>query len=342
MRKHIKGIDASPGVAVGKVFLYKEEELFIDRGEFENTEIQKERLIEGREKTKQQLLKIREKTALKLGEDKAAIFDGHITLLEDEDLFEEVEELIEEEKISAENALEQGIRGYCDMLSNLEDEYLRERAADLKDIAKRWLYNIAGIDIVDLSSLPENSIVVARDLTPSDTAQLDRSKVVGFLTDIGGRTSHSAIMARSLEIPAVVSCKTITEDVNENDMIILDGEAGIVIVNPNEEEIKEYLNSDKELCADRSDYDYCLLMITSIVNKIGKYQDEVAKHLKKNWSVDRLSKIELAILIVACYELLETDQSREIIINEAVELSKKYCDNDSYKFINGLLNKVVK
>ncbi|HIX80657.1 MULTISPECIES: transcription antitermination factor NusB [unclassified Thomasclavelia] len=115
-----------------------------------------------------------------------------------------------------------------------------------------------------------------------------------------------------------------------------------LLVDTSEEEIKEYLNSDKELCADRSDYDYCLLMITSIVNKIGKYQDEVAKHLKKNWSVDRLSKIELAILIVACYELLETDQSREIIINEAVELSKKYCDNDSYKFINGLLNKVVK
>ena len=115
-----------------------------------------------------------------------------------------------------------------------------------------------------------------------------------------------------------------------------------LLVDTSEEEIKEYLNSDKELCADRSDYDYCLLMITSIVNKIGKYQHEVAKHLKKNWSVDPLSKIELAILIVACYELLETDQSREIIINEAVELSKKYCDIDSFKFINGLLNKVVK
>lgn len=115
-----------------------------------------------------------------------------------------------------------------------------------------------------------------------------------------------------------------------------------LLVDTSEEEITEYLNSDKDLCADRNDYDYCLLMITSILNNIGKYQDEVAKHLKKNWSVDRLSKIELAILIVACYELLETDQSREIIINEAVELSKKYCDNDSYKFINGLLNKVVK
>lgn len=245
MRKHIKGIDASPGVAVGKVFLYKEEELFIDRGEFENTEIQKERLIEGREKTKQQLLKIREKTALKLGEDKAAIFDGHITLLEDEDLFEEVEELIEEEKISAENALEQGIRGYCDMLSNLEDEYLRERAADLKDIAKRWLYNIAGIDTVDLSSLPENSIVVARDLTPSDTAQLDLNNVIAFVTDIGGKTAHSSIMARSLEIPAVVGTGNITELVKNRQEIIVDALTGDIIIEPSGEEKTTYLEKRK-------------------------------------------------------------------------------------------------
>lgn len=240
MRKHVKGIDASPGVAIGKVFLYKEEELFIDRGEFENTEIQKERLIEGREKTKEQLLKIREATALKLGEDKAAIFDGHITLLEDEDLFEEVEELIEDGKISAENALERGINGYCDMLSKLDDAYLRERVADLKDIAKRWLYNIAGIQIIDLSSLPDNSIVVARDLTPSDTAQLDLKNVIAFVTDIGGRTAHSSIMARSLEIPAVVGTGDITEQVKNEEEIIVDALTGDVIVNPTPEEKEKY------------------------------------------------------------------------------------------------------
>ncbi|MFQ6791784.1 transcription antitermination factor NusB [Thomasclavelia sp.] len=113
-----------------------------------------------------------------------------------------------------------------------------------------------------------------------------------------------------------------------------------LLVDTTEEEIIEYLNSDKSLCADQDDYDYCLLMIKSIVTNIGKYQDEVAKHLRKNWTIDRLSKIDLAILVVACYELLETDQSKEIIINEAIELAKKYCDSDSYKFINGLLTKV--
>lgn len=240
MRRFVKGIDASPGVAIGKVFLYKEEELFIDKGECSNVEVQKEKLIEGREKTKEQLLKIREQTAKKLGEDKAAIFDGHITLLEDEDLFDEVVELIEDEHITAENALEQGISGYCDMLANLEDEYLRERAADLKDIAKRWLYNIAGIEIIDLSSLPENSIVVARDLTPSDTAQLDLKNVGAFITDIGGRTAHSSIMARSLEIPAVVGTGNITELVENNMPIIVDALTGDVIIDPTAEDIKAY------------------------------------------------------------------------------------------------------
>lgn len=236
MERFLKGIDASPGVAIGKVFLYKEVELYIDKGEAENIEVEKERLIEGREKTKTQLLGIREKTAQKLGEDKAAIFDGHITLLEDEDLFDEVVELIEDENIKAENALDQGISGYCDMLANLEDEYLRERAADLKDIAKRWLYNISGIEVVDLSTLPKDSIVVARDLTPSDTAQLDLENVVAFVTDIGGKTAHSSIMARSLEIPAVVGTGNITEILKGGEEIIVDALTGDIVINPTEEE----------------------------------------------------------------------------------------------------------
>lgn len=182
-----------------------------------------------------------------MGEDKASIFDGHITLLEDEDLFDEVIELIEDEKITAENALEQGIRGYCDMLENLEDEYLRERATDLKDIAKRWLFNIVGIDIIDLSSLPSNCIVVAKDLTPSDTAQLDLKNVVAFITDIGGKTAHSSIMARSLEIPAVVGVGNITEIVNDGDKIIVDALMGDIIINPTEEDVKIYLEKQKKI-----------------------------------------------------------------------------------------------
>lgn len=240
MSKLIKGIEASPGIAIGKIFLYQETELVIDSKKNCNTECEKKRLLEGREKAKEQLLKIREKTATKLGQDKAAIFDGHITLLEDEDLFDEVVEIIDDEKISAEAALQRGIDDYCDMLANLEDEYLRERAADLRDIGKRWIYNIAGVEILDLGSLPANTIIAAKDLTPSDTAQIDLDNVVAFVTEIGGKTAHSSIMARSLELPAIVGTGNICSVVKTGDTIIVDALKGDVIINPTEDEIKKY------------------------------------------------------------------------------------------------------
>lgn len=240
MSKVINGIPASPGISVGKVYLYKENELFIDTNEAKNLEIEKDKLLRGREMTKQQLLSIRERTAKSLGEDKAAIFDGHITLLEDEDLFDEVIELIEDESITAENALEQGINGYCEMLANLEDPYLRERAADLKDIGKRWLYNVTGTEILDLSNLPENSIIITKDLTPSDTAQLDLENTLAFVTEIGGKTAHSSIMARSLELPAVVGTGTVCCEVSTGQDIIVDAVEGVVILDPTEEEVKTY------------------------------------------------------------------------------------------------------
>lgn len=113
-----------------------------------------------------------------------------------------------------------------------------------------------------------------------------------------------------------------------------------LLVDTNETEVREYLSSDKELCEDKDDFDYCLMLITSVINNIEKYKAEIAKYLKSGWTLERLSKMELAILLVGCYELLETEQSKQVIINEAVELSKKYCDSEAYKFINGLLNKV--
>ncbi|MGL4968972.1 MAG: phosphoenolpyruvate--protein phosphotransferase, partial [Fusobacteriaceae bacterium] len=253
MRKMIKGIDASPGIAIGKVFLYLEKELEINLGNNGNAAEEKERLLAGRDKTKSQLEVIREKTAKKLGEDKAAIFDGHITLLEDEDLFDEVVELIEDEGIYAENALSQGIEGYCEMLANLEDEYLRERAADLRDIAKRWLYNISGMEIIDLSSLPKNTVVVAKDLTPSDTAQLDLENVVAFVTEIGGKTAHSSIMARSLELPAVVGTGNICSQVKSGDSIVVDALKGEVIIDPTEEDVTVYSEKREKFFNDKEE-----------------------------------------------------------------------------------------
>jgi len=252
MRKLIQGIDASPGIVVGKVFLYKETELVINKGKVLNSKKEKEKLLDGRDQSREQLFEIRKMTAKKLGEDKATIFDGHITLLEDEDLFEEVVELIEDNQISAEYALTQGIEVYCDMLANLDDPYLRERVADLKDISKRWLYNITGTPIIDLGNLPAETVIVANDLTPSDTAQIDLKNVVAFVTQIGGKTAHSSIMARSLELPAVVGTKTILKDAKNEETIIVDALAGKVILNPDNDEIveaikaKEKFNIEKE------------------------------------------------------------------------------------------------
>ncbi len=240
MSKIVKGIEASPGVAIGKIFLYQETELVIDEKRKCDSDCEKERLLNGRKKSKEQLLKIREKTAQKLGEDKAAIFDGHITLLEDEDLFDEVVEIIEDENVCAEAALQRGIDDYCEMLSNLEDEYLRERAADLRDIGKRWIYNVAEVEILDLGSLPPNTVIAAKDLTPSDTAQIDLQNVVAFITEIGGKTAHSSIMARSLELPAVVGTGNICSEVKSGDTVIVDALKGDVIINPTEEEITKY------------------------------------------------------------------------------------------------------
>lgn len=240
MRKHIKGIDASPGVAIGKVFLYKEVEVVLSEVKVTDTKAEVERLLNGQKETKIQLEAIREKTRQKLGNEKASIFDGHITLLEDEDLVEEVKLKIEDEKKSAELALNEGIEEYCEMISNLDDEYLRERVADLRDISKRWINNILGIDIIDLGNLPANTVILARDLTPSDTAQMDLENVQGFVTEIGGKTAHSAIMARSLEVPAVVGTKEILSFVNTGDEIIVDALSGDVIIHPTAEDVEIY------------------------------------------------------------------------------------------------------
>ena len=252
MRKLIEGIDASPGVVVGKAFLYRETELVINKEKTTNSDAEVEKLLNGRNSSKEQLQIIREMTAKKLGEDKATIFDGHITMLEDEDLYEETVELIEDDGLSAEYALSQIIDENCEMLANLEDPYLREREADLRDIGKRWLYNVTGTPVVDLGHLPAETVIIANDLTPSDTAQLDLKNVIAFVTEIGGKTAHSSIMARSLELPAVVGTKSILNEVEDGETIIVDAINGKVIVNPTNDEIveaikmKEKFNMEKE------------------------------------------------------------------------------------------------
>ena len=244
MEKRITGIAVSPGIAIGKIYLFEKKEIEINKCPCKNPEEEKAKLIEARNKTKEQLQKIRDNTAKKVSEEKAAIFDAHITLLEDEDLLQEVNDIITDEKVSADYALSKGIEVYRQILSDVQDEYLRERAGDLADIADRWIRNILGETIVELSDIPKNSIIIARDLTPSDTANLNLENTLGFITEIGGRTSHTSIMARSLEIPAVVGIGSIIKDIKDiktkKDLtIILNGNTGGVIIEPSEKSIEE-------------------------------------------------------------------------------------------------------
>ena len=253
--KRLTGIGASEGVAIGKVLLFTEEEMVIPEVKDENSTIEAEltKLEDGLKKSKTQLIAIREKVKEKMGEDKAAIFDGHILLLEDEDLIMEVEDKIKGEGLPAAKALHDGINEYCEMISKLDDPYLRERAADLQDIGKRWLKNLLGIRIKDLSDLEPNTVVVTYDLTPSDTAQLDLENCVGFLTEVGGKTAHSAIMARSLELPAVVGIKGVLNEVKEGETVIMDGEEGELFLYPSPELIAEYVAKKENLAAEKEE-----------------------------------------------------------------------------------------
>ncbi|OEJ14080.1 phosphoenolpyruvate--protein phosphotransferase [Brachyspira hampsonii] len=246
MEKRITGIGVSPGIAIGKVYLFFKKDIVISKCPCKDVDTEKAKLLEARNKTKEQLIKIRETTAKKVSEEKAEIFDAHITLLEDEDLLEEVNNIITDDKVCAEYALSQGVEVYTKMLSEVEDEYLRERAGDLVDISDRWIRNIQGEEIVDVSNLPKDSIVIARDLTPSDTANLDLENTLAFVTEIGGRTSHTSIMARSLELPAVVGVGDNLKDVENEQIIIVNGNTGSVIVNPTKESIDECLKLKEE------------------------------------------------------------------------------------------------
>lgn len=235
----ISGILASPGIVFGKALVLKEEQIVLDKRKISDDEVESEvaRFYKGREAAAAQLTAIKEKARQTLGEEKEAIFEGHLMILEDEELEEEIVSYLKEHKVTADVAASVVIDQQVAMLSDIDDEYLKERAGDIRDIGNRLLKNILGMNIIDLGEISEKSILVAYDLTPSETAQLNLDNVLGFITDIGGRTSHTSIMARSLELPAIVGTNDVTSRVNTGDYVVLDAINNAVYVNPTEEEI---------------------------------------------------------------------------------------------------------
>lgn len=246
MERKTFGIGVSPGIVIGNVYIFQKEELVLNPCEICNLEEEKDKLLKARDKTADKIRLIRDSAMEKLGEESAKIFDAHITILEDEDLFDEVCTVIDEERISAEYALGKIIETYKEMLGNVDDEYLKERVNDLTDISDRWLHNILGKEMPTLDYLPHDSVVIAYDLTPSDTSNIDLSNIKGFITEIGGRTSHTSIMARSLEIPALVAVGSIISSVKNGDKVILDIPNNLAIINPDGETIKKYNENIKQ------------------------------------------------------------------------------------------------
>lgn len=251
----ISGIPASPGIVFGKALVLKEEKIVIDYSKIGDDQLDAEvaRFYEGRTAAVEQLSSIRDRALKSLGEDKAAIFEGHLMILEDEELEEEIIEYLRSHKVNAAAAASKIIDQQVTMLSEIDDEYLKERAGDIRDIGNRLLKNILGMHIVDLGEINEEAILVAYDLTPSETAQLNLDKVLGFITDIGGRTSHTSIMARSLELPAIVGTNNVTEKVNTGDFLILDAVNNAVYVNPTQEQIDSLKAQQAQLAAEKAE-----------------------------------------------------------------------------------------
>ena len=251
----ITGIPASPGIVFGKALVLKEEKIVLDFQKISEDQIDAEvaRFYAGREAAVEQLNSIHQRALKSLGEEKAAIFEGHLMILEDEELEEEILDYLRSNKVNASVAASKIIDQQVEMLSEIDDEYLKERAGDIRDIGNRLIKNILGMHIVDLGDITEESILVAYDLTPSETAQLNLEKVLGFITDIGGRTSHTSIMARSLELPAIVGTNNVTAQVNTGDYLILDAVNNRVYVNPTQAEIDELKTLEAKLAEEKAE-----------------------------------------------------------------------------------------
>ncbi|EAE3382857.1 phosphoenolpyruvate--protein phosphotransferase [Listeria monocytogenes] len=255
MAKELKGIAASDGIAIAKAYLLVEPDLSYEKTEVTDVESEVKRFESALEVSRTELSMIREKAAKDLGEDKAQIFDAHLLVLNDSELTGPIEESIKNSKTNAETALQETTDMFIGMFESMDNEYMRERAADIKDVRKRVLSHLLGVTIPNPALIDEEVVVVAADLTPSDTAQLNRNFVKGFVTDIGGRTSHSAIMARSLEIPAVVGTKEVTASVAKNDIVIIDGLEGNVIIHPTEEQIAHYEKIKSDFALQQAEWD---------------------------------------------------------------------------------------
>ncbi|UXS60749.1 phosphoenolpyruvate--protein phosphotransferase [Staphylococcus ureilyticus] len=253
MSNYINGIAASDGVAIAKAYLLVEPDLSYDSEKIRDVDAEIAKFQNAIETSKVELTKIRNNAEKNLGADKAAIFDAHLLVLDDPELIQPIEDKIKNEQVNAPTALSDVTGQFITIFEAMDNEYMKERAADIRDVSKRVLAHILGVELPNPSMIDESVVIIGNDLTPSDTAQLNKEFVQGFVTNIGGRTSHSAIMSRSLEIAAVVGTKSITQEVKQGDMIIVDGLTGELIIDPTEDEVIAYQNKRERFFEDKKE-----------------------------------------------------------------------------------------
>ena len=241
-----EGIIASPGIAIAKAFVYDKVEVEVTEKKVDDPEAEVARLQAALEKSKEQILKIKEKAARDLGEEEAEIFEDHAMVLDDPEFVDSITAEINTNGVNAEFAVKTVTDRFFEMFDMMDDPYFSARAADIRDVGTRVLNNVMGVENVDISCLDEDTIIVADDLAPSDTAQMDKARVKGFATNIGSRTSHTAIMARSLEIPAVLGLGDITAAVKNGDTVVVDGLKGQAVINPTEDELAAYKKQQED------------------------------------------------------------------------------------------------
>ena len=256
MKPTLQGIAASDGIAIAKVYTLTEPDLSFTKISVEDTDKEISRLEEALAVSTKEIELIKETALKNLGEEEAQVFEAHLMVLSDPELVGQVKDAITSQKVNAEHALKEVSDMFISIFAGMEDNpYMQERAADIRDVSKRILANLLGVKIPSPATIKDEVVVVAGDLTPSDTAQLNRQYVKAFVTDIGGRTSHSAIMARSLEIPAIVGTKEITSLAKDGDLIIIDGLSGDVFLNPSEEVVTEYRAKAEAFAAQQAEWE---------------------------------------------------------------------------------------
>ena len=245
----LKGIAAASGISIGPAYKLGKEEFAVQKEEIkpEDIPIQIQLFEEALIKTRREIIDLQKRIAVDMGQEEEEIFDAHLLVLEDRMLIEEVISRLKRERVCVAHIFSEVLKKYIEVFYKIEDEYLKERTADINEVGKRILRNILGKERKGLSDLKERVIVVAHDLSPSDTAVMHKQNVSAFVTDVGGKTSHTAIMAKSLEIPAVVGLEEITVKIKPDDTLIVDGSAGIVIINPDEDTLRTYRQEEEKL-----------------------------------------------------------------------------------------------